>query len=269
MKTMQYIVSVPEGDDADLLLAKIQSDGLQGVEQQAEQMLIYWDADQADHEMLLDVLKDYPFSAELLEAQNWNATWESNFQPIRITDQVGIRADFHPPFQDCLYDLVITPKMSFGTGHHETTHMMVTWLDEMDLQNQSVFDFGCGTGVLAILAAKKGASKVIGIDNDFWSIENARENVLRNEVPQVQIDAEDITQISGPFDLILANINLNVLLTHMKDLYHLLKSGAGLILSGILLSDESTMQEALKAHGFSIRDQKSRGQWLSLYVIKL
>ncbi|MBP6625483.1 MAG: 50S ribosomal protein L11 methyltransferase [Chitinophagaceae bacterium] len=252
-----------------LISACLYDEDILGQEEFEDEVAIYFEEAifnevefQAKYQALLG-----PFEKEILPHINWNAQWESNFEPIRIHQEVGVRASFHPPFEDVHYDLVITPKMSFGTGHHETTQMMITWMCEAEFTNKSVFDFGCGTGILAIFAAKKGATQVLGTDNDPWSVENAKENCIQNNCPDIQISDTPIEQVQGPFDIILANINLNILLAHLGHLSKLLKPKGKIFLSGILIDDLATMTECLNSLGFSVVGQKQEKNWLSLYAI--
>ena len=173
--------------------------------------------------------------------QNWNAQWESNFHPIRVGDFVGIRAEFHAPWTDVAHEIVIQPKMAFGTGHHATTWMMVDLLRDLPLSGQWVLDYGAGTGVLAIVAAKCGARRIEAVDIERESYENTLENAARNGVADAirsyhgQLDDVPV----GPYDTILANINRNVILASLPALYQRLRPAGHLLLSGILLADEN------------------------------
>lgn len=268
MKMTEVRIQVQDVNKRDELLGMLSLDGLQGTQEDDDTLIIYWDTDSADFaDMLKICAPHHPHVTEVVE-ENWNATWESNFTPVRISERIGVRADFHPPFEDCQYDLVITPKMSFGTGHHETTHMMLSYLDETDCAQSAVLDFGCGTGVLAILASRKGASPVDAIDHDPWSVENSLENCQRNACINIQVSQNGLDTLQGPYHIILANINLNVLLDTLPNLFKLLKSGGSLFLSGILQTDRETMENALLAHGFSKISEKTQGNWLAIHAIK-
>lgn len=261
-------IQVQDATKRDELLGRLSLDGLQGIQEDNDILLIYWDTASEDFAIMLEICSPYhPELTDVVE-ENWNATWESNFTPVRISERIGVRADFHPPFEDCRFDLVITPKMSFGTGHHETTHMMLSYLDEIDCAQHAVLDFGCGTGVLAILASRKGAKPVDAIDHDPWSVENSLENCQRNACPEIQVSQNSLDTLQGPYHIILANINLNVLLDTLVNLFMLLKSGGSLFLSGILQSDRSTMENALLTQGFSKISEKTRGNWLAIHAIK-
>ena len=178
-----------------------------------------------------DLLNDLPeldftfsFTTEKIQQQNWNAQWESNFNPVLVEDKCIIRASFHEAPQSGIMDIIIDPKMSFGTGHHDTTWLMSRELFALDLKNKSVLDMGCGTGVLAIIAKKLGANSVSGIDIDEWSIENSRENAQVNHCPEILFEKGNASLLTDKkYDIILANINRNVLLNDLFPTGHALR----------------------------------------------
>lgn len=257
-------------EQADILTAILPAEVLLGTEINEENALFYFQEDACPVEAIEACLNQLGLKGTWQEIplQNWNAQWESNFDPIRIHDELGIRAEFHPPFTDVKYDVVITPKMSFGTGHHETTRLMAEYIKEIPCQNKSVFDFGTGTGILAIYAAKRGASPVLGTDNDAWSIENGRENCDRNGCAHIDISHTPCSELTGPYNLIIANINLNVLLEHGTDLYRLLDENGDLLLSGVLITDENQLSTAFETLGFEKISTKARKNWLALHFRK-
>ncbi|MFM1878271.1 MAG: hypothetical protein RLZZ241_1137 [Bacteroidota bacterium] len=204
-----------------------------------------------------------------IETENWNAVWEASYQPIRLGNRCGVRASFHPePAPPVQFDLVITPKMSFGTGHHQTTWLMLDMLLDMELSNQSVLDMGTGTGVLAILAAKKGAKPVKAIDIDPWSIENCTENINRNGNSEIEVVLGDASEISGAYDVIIANINKNVLLSDIPVFSDVLKPGGHLLLSGFFETDVADLLECSNEFALQLTDQRQRDQWTALHLIK-
>ena len=180
-----------------------------------------------------------PYQKELLPSQNWNALWESNFNPVQVGEFCGIRATFHPPFRNVRHELVIQPKMAFGTGHHETTFMMVGLMENLPFQDREVFDFGCGTGILAILAAKLGAASVDAVDIEAAAVENTLENARVNQTSdQIKVFHGDLDAVPfRTYDFILANINRNVILGTLPALYQRLRDGGMLLISGILDAD--------------------------------
>jgi len=206
---------------------------------------------------------DFTFSHRQLEDKNWNEEWERQFQPLRIGDLLYIRADFHPPATGTREELVITPKMAFGTGHHPTTHMMCELLFERDLNGLRVFDYGSGTGVLAILAKKLGAAEADAVDIESWSAENTLENAERNGVELNRITHGTLADVPAgrPYDLILANINRNVILATAGALLERLASGGTVLFSGILEADEELLVGRLTALGFTHRETRKREDW--------
>ncbi|MBL7814559.1 MAG: 50S ribosomal protein L11 methyltransferase [Saprospiraceae bacterium] len=197
--------------------------------------------------------------------QNWNEVWESNFQPIKVDDFVGLRADFHPDTEGVVFDLVINPKMAFGTGHHETTYMMMQLMRDLDFEGQKVLDYGCGTGVLAILASKLGATVLEAVDIEVASYDNTIENCAINGVENVATFCGTLDAVpSSDFDIILANINRNVILYSLNDLKNRLKKGGIILFSGFLKQDENILLEATRKEGFSHLETKQRGNWISM-----
>ena len=268
MNYAKLIFDLKDPDDGDILAAFLSSMNIQGFEEYDQSLFVFFneeDYDEAAVNALVAPLS-YTFKTEIIPHENWNSQWESNFQPIRISNEVGVRADFHPPFTDCQYDIIITPKMSFGTGHHETTQMMLEFESETLFENKSVLDFGCGTGVLAIFARLKGGNRVMGIDNDDWSMQNAKENCERNQCDDIEISLQDLDTIKGKFDIILANINLNVLLESFNKMKDLLDPGGQIFLSGILISDIPTISKCFTDLGFELIAQKQKKDWVALHV---
>lgn len=196
---------------------------------------------------------------------NWNEEWEKNFSPINIEDKVLIRAEFHEPKPE-LHEIVIQPKMSFGTGHHPTTHLMIQQMLEMDFKGKTVLDMGCGTSVLAIFAKQKGAKKVVAIDIDEWSVENSTENAKRNEV-ELEISQGTAENLgSEHFDIILANINRNILISDIPVYVSVLKNDGLLLLSGLCFFDVDDIMEVCEEHGLKLKNKQQREEWMSLLL---
>ena len=209
------------------------------------------------------------FSVTHIPAQNWNAAWEADFHPIRVADFVGIRADFHPPTAGVAHDLLIHPRMAFGTGHHATTYQMVERMRALDFSGQRVLDYGCGTGVLAVLAAKLGATYVEAVDVEQPAFENTVDNIRLNHTPGIRVVHGTLADIDGTdFGIILANINRHVILDSLAALYGHLVPGGAVLFSGILLADETLVIEALAARGFRLVHRQEREGWLCLHVEK-
>ncbi len=206
------------------------------------------------------------YSKSIIKEENWNAIWESNFEPVRVGDFVGIRAHFHPSFEPAVkYEINITPKMSFGTGHHGTTFTVMQMMSEMDFKGKSVYDFGTGTGILAILAEKLGASSVLAVDNDDWCIENALENLQQNESKSIVIEKVETALQEKQFDIVLANVNRHIIEANMEALSLAGKSHSELILSGLLIEDRNDMIHLAQKYGWNYQTHKIMNGWISMY----
>jgi ribosomal protein L11 methyltransferase len=211
---------------------------------------------------------DTTITKEVIAPRNWNAEWEQNFQPVIIADFCGIRAHFHTPLENVQHEIIITPKMSFGTGHHATTWLMIQSMQQFDFREKNVLDFGTGTGVLAILAERLGANPVLAIDNDEWSITNAEENIALNHCSNITIRQADSLQMSTEFDIILANINKHVLIANMAAIKQHLTQGGVVIMSGLLTGDQPDIEKCAKDNGLKVTDYKTKGDWICLLFKK-
>jgi len=227
------------------------------------------------HEHLLDEITLFKndevqiqYAYKTIAPENWNVKWEQNFPPIQVGNECFIRADFHPPSQ-CTFDLVINPKMSFGTGHHQTTHMMLEFILEEDLTDKKVLDMGCGTGVLAILAAKKGATEILGIDSDPWCITNSNENAAMNACDFIRFEqAEILAHQPNKFDCIFANINKNILLFQIESYALALQPEGKLWISGFYQSDLEDLRTCCSNHGLYFMEQKENEHWTAAKFCK-
>jgi ribosomal protein L11 methyltransferase len=188
-------------------------------------------------------------SLSILKNENWNALWERNFEPVYIENFTAIRANFHPSVSGFAHELIITPKMSFGTGHHATTYSVIQLMRQINFNNKAVYDFGTGTGVLAILAEKLGASKVVATDNDPWCINNATENVAVNNCTKVQIELVTEVTKHAFYDIIMANINKHIIEANQAALVEQLNINGSLLLSGLLTSDEEDIKKIFISKG--------------------
>jgi ribosomal protein L11 methyltransferase len=221
--------------------------------------------------MALDIFQNkeirITFTIRTIPDENWNAVWESNFEPVSIGNECYIRAPFHPEKKGIKYEIIIEPKMSFGTGHHETTHMMVQLLLEQDVMGKTLLDMGCGTGILAILARKMLAAKVVAIDNDEWAFNNSKENIIKNNVPEIEVLFGDAGLLKGQqFDLVIANINRNILLNDIPVYTEIIKKNGILALSGFYLSDLETIYRRADEFGMKFIRNLSINNWCaSLY----
>ena len=249
----------------ELIIASLIPYSFEGFEETSTTLCAYIAQDKFEEESVQQVAAqfDSQYSSSIVKQKNWNAEWESSFQPVCIGDFAGIRAEFHPPLTTVKYEIVITPKMSFGTGHHATTYMMIEQMQDIDFKEKKVFDFGTGTGVLAILSKFLGAATVHATDYDEWSIENSIENISRNVAGGITTElSEKVAQ--GKFDIILANINKNVIIENLSLLASGLSAHGVLLLSGLLIHDESDIVNGGKEYGLHLQKKLVRNNWISL-----
>lgn len=265
---MQYIeVTINDVDEdvQDMLVAQLADIGYEGFVQAADSLQAYIDEPTFSEEVLKDIAGNNEYTKKTIEKQNWNAVWESNFQPVIVEDFCTIRADFHEMEINTAHEIVITPKMSFGTGHHATTQLVMLTMRDINLKGKHVFDFGTGTGVLAILAEKLGASSVLGIDNDEWSVENAQENIARNHCTKIIVEQNN-TDTLPPVaaDVILANINRHILLQYMPQLYTATVPDGIVLMSGLLTSDKDIVTSAAAEAGLELFGYQELNNWIVL-----
>ncbi|MBN1186039.1 MAG: 50S ribosomal protein L11 methyltransferase [Bacteroidales bacterium] len=201
--------------------------------------------------------------------ENWNIKWEQNFPPIVICDQCIVRAPFHKIEKVYDFEIIIEPKMSFGTGHHETTSLMIEQILKTELKNKVVLDMGCGTGILAILASKTGAKAITAIDHDSWAYENTLENIVRNNTSNIEAFHGDAKLIEGTkFDVILANINRNIILQDMPVYSASLNKNGEMLLSGFYLHDKDMIEDRAKAFGLTAKLFREKNNWIVLNLVK-
>ncbi len=210
------------------------------------------------------------FSHKIIEQQNWNETWEKNyFEPIIIENQCVIRSSFHKEFLDIQYRITIDPKMAFGTGHHETTSLVIKEILQLNLEGKSILDMGCGTGVLAILSAMRGASDITAIDIDEWSYTNTLENMELNAVSGIKVKHGDVSAIDDKkYDIIYANINKNVLIKDISEYAKHLDKNAFLLLSGFYTSDFADINKVTEENGFELVKKDEKNNWHMLKYMK-
>ena len=204
------------------------------------------------------------YSVAPMEDKDWNAAWEANYEPVMIDDKCYIRAPFHPACPEAEYEIVIEPKMSFGTAHHATTAQMVSYLLETDVRGKAVLDMGAGTGVLAILATMKGANPVTAIDNDEWAYRNGVENAQHNHCDQLKVLLGDASLLGADhYDVILANINRNILLQDIPQYVKCMNDNALLFLSGFYEEDLPALRYCCSQNGLKYVDHKSKDKWVA------
>ena len=269
----------------DVLIARLAEAGFDGFLEEGNSLKAYQDQQALDLTFLDGLCSDYGCSYRLnqIEEENWNASWESSFSPVVVENFVAVRADFHEVVKGVEYEIIITPKMSFGTGHHATTWLMMKAMRNLDLQNldlqgrgfggrgfggAEVVDYGTGTGILAILAEKMGAGRVLAIDNDPWSIDNATENLARNGSTKIRLELGEIIPGGQQFDIVLANINKHILLAHCQGICDAVKPGGLLLMSGILREDLEDMKMSFGLYLGQPLTVEERNNWLMIAFSK-
>ncbi|SCX93435.1 [LSU ribosomal protein L11P]-lysine N-methyltransferase [Nonlabens sp. Hel1_33_55] len=258
----------------DVLAAQLGAIGFESFMETDNGLLAYVQKD-LDHDTILNDLEilqndfvDIAFAKAEIPPTNWNHEWESNFEPIMVDDRCEVRAPFHEK-HDVDYDIVIEPKMSFGTGHHQTTYMMMEHLLELDFTDTKVLDMGSGTGVLAILAQMRGAVAVDAVDIDTWCYENALENVQRNNADKVEVILGGAEVLQDKYyDIIIANINRNILLTDIPTYAKCLSSGGKLLLSGFYEEDLEAIKSACLQAGMEYLSHRKKDNWIAPIFLK-
>jgi ribosomal protein L11 methyltransferase len=251
----------------EILISYLQEFDATGFEQNEHQLLAYFPANNFNSYDVTQALEGYEYTTSEIAEQNWNEAWERSFQPVKVENFCGIRASFHPPMEGVQHEIVITPKMSFGTGHHATTFMMLQQMRHLIFSDQKVLDFGTGTGVLSIMAEKLGAASVCAIDIDEWSITNAQENIEKNNCKRIELQlASEVPK--GSFGIILANINRNVILDSLDQLVESLDNNGMLLISGLLQADTNDLLQITQESALRLVKQKEMNQWASFLFTK-
>lgn len=267
---LQFAFGLPAGAAQELLIAELADWPFEGFEEQTERLIAYIPESACDDDLrafLADLTQRYaiaPVEETLIPVQNWNADWEKNYDPVIVEDFCVVRAHFHPAFENVRHEILITPKMSFGTGHHATTYMMILAMKGFSFEGKNVLDYGCGTAVLAILAAKLGATQIDAIDNDPWAYQNSLENTTLNHCDDIiNVLEGDWSKVpsSVVYDIILANINRNVILDSMHDMAAQIKSGGKLLCSGFLQNDVELIVESAVGSGLKCIYTNKKEQW--------
>ena len=270
MNYIEYNFTVsPTEMGAEILMAELAEVGFDSFEDTPTGIKAYIPKDSWNEHILQDIYllsnPEFTISYQITEIEqvNWNEEWEKNFSPIVVEDLCTVRANFHP-VPNTRYDIVITPKMSFGTGHHETTYMMLQQLLPLSLEGAKVLDMGCGTGILAIMAALRGARDITAIDIDPWCVENATENVQQNDCSFITIKEGDVSLIAGEqYNLILANINRNILLSDIPAYTQALLPLGLLLVSGFYVEDLPAIKAKCQKIGLTYLSHIERNRWVS------
>jgi ribosomal protein L11 methyltransferase len=255
-------------EKSEILIAQLTELGFDGFEESENFLLAYIQEKKFSQDEWQKIVSSHQlcFTKNIIEPKNWNEEWEKNFEPVIVEDFVAVRAEFHQSIKNAKHEIIITPKMSFGTGHHATTYMMMQAMKDIDFKNKNVFDFGTGTAILSILAEKLSASFITAIDNDEWSINNAKENIEKNNCRNIQLWLSG-TPPTTKFDIILANINKNVIAENFETLSQLLTENGQLLVSGLLHTDESEILDLAYKIGLKHTNTFQRNQWIAMKFI--
>ena len=264
---IEYYFKVhPAASGVEILIAELSQLGFESFveEENGLRAYIQEDADLSSVRILNSSEFVITFSKKEIEQVNWNAEWERNFEPIQVNDQCVVRAPFHES-SGVTYEIIIEPKMSFGTGHHETTLMMMRLLFEIELEGKNVLDMGCGTAVLAILAERLGARNIDAVDIDEWSVENSIENAARNDRKRISVWQGDIDSVptGNRYDVIIANINRNILQRHIPSYHKLLSPKGMLLLSGFYHSDLEVISKDCSEVGLMFDSSMETNDWVA------
>jgi len=261
----------------DVLAAVLGEAGFESFVEREGGLSAYIQQSLCDEETIKNALADFPlpdtqitYSYVEAEDKNWNEEWEKNFfQPIVIGDRCVIHSTFHTDVPKAEYDIVINPQMAFGTGHHETTSLIIGELLDSELQGKSLLDMGCGTSILAILARMRGAAPCTAIDIDEWCVRNSIENIELNQVTDITVEQGDAAALAGkgPFDIVIANINRNILLNDMKQYVACMHPGSELYMSGFYVDDIPVIREEAERNGLSFVHHKEKNHWAAVRLI--
>jgi ribosomal protein L11 methyltransferase len=262
MSILQISIKAKE-EVQEILISELSELGAEGFEQTGDFLLAYFNENTFRSYEVNELLQLYECNTSIIKEQNWNELWEKSFEPVVVENFCGIRADFHKPIAGITHEIIITPKMSFGTGHHATTYMMIEQMKDLEFRGKAVFDFGTGTGILSILAEKMGALFVLAIDIDPWSIENSKENLERNSCTNISVELSSSLP-DQVFDIILANINRNIILQYLPQIRRNMNENSQLLLSGLLTVDETEIVECCRIENLQLVRKSERNNWICL-----
>lgn len=271
MAWLELTFTLPDQEElAEIFTARLSEIGFDSFLFEEANLKAYVDEEEYRPDLIDQLLHESLFASfrllklEPVPDKNWNEIWESDYQPAIINERCRVRAPFHEPDSSYEFDLIIEPRMSFGTAHHETTSQIIQLMLEMDFSGKSTLDMGCGTGVLAILARKKGSFPVMAIDNDEWSYNNSLDNIVLNKVPDIRVVLGDASAIgSNRFDVVIANINRNILLEDMDSYVQAMNAGALLLLSGFYKTDLHAITEEASSVGLKYVKHLAKNQWVA------
>lgn len=275
MKTFEFTFTLPTSDiQHDMLTTMLGDLGFDSFMDDDMTLKAYCNEEQRDDQAVEELLRMEAFrgvrllTVEEMPDKDWNELWEASYQPVVVNERCRVRAPFHEPDPSFEFDLVIEPKMSFGTANHETTAQIITLMLETDFQGKEVLDMGSGTAVLAILAKKLGAAKTVAIDNDEWAYRNAFTNVALNGINDIEIVLGDASAIQGTFDVVLANINRNILLRDMHCYVDAMRPQAHIFFSGFYEEDLASIKEEAIRLGLSYKRHLAKNRWVAAEFVK-
>ncbi len=276
MKTFEYTFTAPSSDiQHDMLVTMLAEIGFDSFMDEGMGLKAYCTEDQRNDDAVQSLLMEPTFSdlsllnVEEMPEKDWNELWEASYQPVVINERCRVRAPFHEPDSRFEFDLVIEPKMSFGTANHETTSQIISLMLETDFRGKAVLDMGSGTAVLAILAKKLGSTRTVAIDNDEWAYRNAFTNCELNGVKDIEIILGDAKAIQGNFDIVLANINRNILLRDMHFYVAAMNAEARIFFSGFYTEDLDSIKAEAESLGLRYCRHLSRNNWVAAEFVKL
>jgi ribosomal protein L11 methyltransferase len=275
MEYLEFKIKCDE-EYKEILIAELAEAGFDSFLETESGIEAYILEDPFDKELYTEVINRYKEAAGIAVEQgrmpkvNWNEEWEKHYDPIEVGEDVYVRASFHAPKAGVTHEIVINPKMSFGTGHHATTYLMLMHQLNVNHEGKRIIDIGSGTGILAIMAQKLGAKEIEALDIDEWCVENGNENFALNGLSETKMGLGTVRQVApnGQYDIVLANINKNVLLDEMEVYSSLLHPQGNLLLSGFYEQDITDILEKANAHGLQLQDQKTKNNWAALVLKK-
>ncbi len=268
-------IETSSAEELEILIAELSEIDFDAYEENGNFLSAFIKEEKFDEEEVKDNLstKNLVYSKSTIHETNWNAKWESEFEPIIVEDFVAVRAAFHQPIRTTKHEIIITPKMSFGTGHHATTYLMLQQMEHIDFYDKTVLDFGTGTGILAVMAKKLVAKSAVAIDIDEWSINNAKENIAANNCGDITLLLNDRIndlgdESSQKFDIILANINLNVITNSINQIELASNQSTQLLLSGFLFTDEQLLVNKFVSEKYKLVTSTEKSGWVSILLTK-
>ena len=270
MQYLEYKLITADDQTAEILMALLAEEGFDIFDQNYNTLSAYIPEKAGNEITIANYLAElqqrfvFTWSQSQFEQRNWNEEWEKSFQPIVVSNTCLIRAPFHPARPEIAFDILIEPRMSFGTGHHESTYLMMEEMLGLNFNKKSICDAGCGTGILSVLAVKKGAQHVLAIDIEEWAYRNAMDNIALNGIyDQIDVELGDFSLMEGKqFDIILANINKHIVLGNIQQFFRSIQPGGILIVSGILQNDIQDVEKEASNYFFQLISTRTKNDWL-------